>query len=62
MMVRPGWFWVRSWTAGHSLKRRLAGRDVPRAARGAPAAKERGVTHLVTTSNSLILFELNDFI
>ena len=26
MMVRPGWFWVRSWTAGHSLKLKAGGK------------------------------------
>ena len=62
MMVRPGWFWVRSWTAGYSLERRLAGRNVPRAARGVPAPKERGAKHTVKKSISLTLFELNDFI
>ena len=35
---------------------------MPRAARGVPAPKERGATHLVNTSISLTLFEFNAFI
>ena len=62
MMVRPGWFWVRSWTDRHSLKRKLAGRSVPRAARGVPAPKERSLKQTVKKPISLTLFEFNDFI
>jgi hypothetical protein len=74
MMVRPGWFWVRFWTAGHRrsygrragtcpgppgagqrrksvegniLCRSRIRRNVPRAARGGPAPKERGGKHTV---------------
>ena len=62
MMVRPGWFWVRSWTDRHSLKRKLAGRSVPRAARGVPAPKERGVKQTAKKLISLMPFEFNAFI
>jgi hypothetical protein len=26
MMARPGWFWVRAWTARHSLKLKAGGK------------------------------------
>ena len=58
-MVRPGWFWVRFWTAGHSLERRSTGSDVPRAAKEVPAPKERGVKRTVKNSTSLNLFKFN---
>jgi len=62
MMARPGGFWMRFWTASHSLERRLAGRNVPKAARGVPAPKERDPKHTVKQSISLTLFKFNDFI
>jgi len=62
MRVRAEWFWVRSWTAGYSLERRLSGSDVPRAAKEVPAPKERGVKHTVRKSISLVSFEFNVFI
>ncbi len=62
MMVRPGWFWVRFWTASHSRRLWVAGRNVPRAAWGVPAPKERGVKHTVKKSIPLILFKFNAFI
>jgi len=62
MMVRPRGFWVRFWTAEHSLKRSLAGRNVPRAAQEVPAPKERDPKHAVKQSISLILFEFTAFV
>ena len=62
MMARSGGFWVRFWTAGHSLKRTLAGRNVPRAAREVPASKERGATHSANKSIFITQFEFNDFV
>ena len=59
MMARSGGFWVRFWTAGHSVERRPAGRNVPRAAKEVPAPKERGVKHTVKNSISLNLFKFN---
>jgi hypothetical protein len=60
--VRAGGFWVRFWTARHSRKLWLAGRNVPRAARDVPAPKERGVICPVNKSISVTLSEFNDFV
>jgi hypothetical protein len=45
-----------------ALSLRLAGRNVPRAARDVPAPKERGVKHTVRKSIPLGLFKFNAFI
>jgi len=60
MMAGPGWFWVRFWTASHSLS--LAGRNVPRVAWGVLAPKERDPKNTVKQSISVTLFEFNAFV
>ena len=62
MMARPGWLWVRFWTASHSLSLRLAGRKAPRAAWGVLAPKERDPKNTVKQSISVTLFEFNAFV
>ena len=61
MMVRPGWFWVRLWTARHR-RSYVSGTSVPRATRDVSAPKERGVKQTAKESISLTSFEFNAFV
>jgi hypothetical protein len=62
MMVRSGGFWVRFWTAGHSLKLKAGGKKRAQGRPGRASAERAWRNTSCKHIDSLTLIEFNDFI